>query len=125
MTSNRLLSVTLLLGSLIIVAHIAAIFTFLPKTYSQTPFWGVDLFFLLFTSVGLYLISNRKEKKASRFLKYYFIYTTIKVLSMLGFLSPWLINKTDLSKPMAYQFLALFAIFLFVETFLLVRLLNK
>lgn len=115
-----LASMTLILG-----AHISLVNTILPKIYSQSKYWIVDLFFLLITAFGIIILMRLQKKKPMKFLNYYFLYTGLKLSLSMALLLPWLLTKDEFTRPMVYQFMILFFAFLFVETFALVRLLNK
>jgi hypothetical protein len=52
------------------------------------------------------------------------LYTTLKMLSSLAFLSDWMINKTELTLPFVYQYFAIFFIILFAEIVFLVKMLK-
>ena len=52
------------------------------------------------------------------------LYTIIKMLSSLVFLSNWIMNKNELTLPFVYQYFAIFFLILFVEVIFLLKMLK-
>ena len=125
MIRKTLLPIVLLL-MIIAAAHIVLLrMEVLPEIYQQTPIWPMYTFIVPVTLIALVILSYRYGKNDKSLGKNFFAYTIIKLVGTLGFLSPWLMYKTDQSKPFVYQFLLIFFILLTAETILLVKLLNN
>ncbi|MFT5778697.1 MAG: hypothetical protein ACI837_001653 [Crocinitomicaceae bacterium] len=127
MTNNLFLSTVkpvLILSLALLAIHVTLVFAALPPIYVQSYFWLIYLFLIPMTVGALFFIVKAKVKKPKSVGKSFFIYMVIKMLLILGFLTPWLITKTDFSRPMVYQFFAVFFPLLFMETYVLVKLVN-
>lgn len=114
----------LLTIALVFFAHEALLNYVLPDLYTQTLYGYIYLFLVPITLIGMTWMVHRYKRNNKSLGKNFFVYTIIKMVSTLGFLSPWLINKSELTRPFVYQFMLVFFLLLFIETFQLVRLLN-
>ena len=93
----------------------------------QISKWWLNYIFLIpLSATGLYLVAYRyrKTSKVTSIGKNYILYTVLKMILAILFLLPWLLTKSDTSRPMVIHFFIAFFPFLLVETILLVRLLN-
>ena len=108
----------------LLAMHLILLQFFLPETYRQSKFWAVYLFLIPMTLGAIYIIVKEKNKNANSVGKNFFIYMVIKMLLILVFLSPWLVYQNEFSRPIVYQFFSIFFPLLFVETVVLVRLVN-
>lgn len=116
----------LVLAFIIIGAiHIVLVQFFLPEIYRSTPYYFIYLFFVPLTLGALTYIVSRYSKNPKTVGKNFFIYVIVKMVAILGFLSPWLLHKTEITRPFVYQFLIIFFLLLFMETYQLVRMLNE
>ena len=105
--------------------HIVSIQFFLPEIYRGTPYYSIYLFFVPLTIGALGYIVSQYHKNPRSVGKNFFIYVIIKMIAILGFLSPWLLYKSEYTRPFVYQFLIVFFLLLFLETYQLVRMLNE
>jgi ABC-type iron transport system FetAB permease component len=105
-------------------AHLILLQFALPEIYRQSKFWAIYLFLVPMTLGAIYIIVKEKNKNANSVGKNFFVYMAIKMLLILLFLSPWLVYQNEFSRPIVYQFFAIFFPLLFVETIVLVRLVN-
>ncbi len=117
-------SPVLILSSAILIIHLMLLFLALPPVYLASKFWLIHLFLTPLTLVAIYFIQQRHATDSKSVGKNFFIYMIAKMLLTLLFLSPWLIYKDEFSRPMVYQFFAIFFPLLFMETFVLIKLLN-
>ena len=127
MTSNFFLKQ--ILRTLAFIGVIAGIHYFLlqntlPPIYLKTSPWLIYLSILPVLVIGLYYIHSKHLKDNTSVVKTFMLYTTLKMLSSLAFLSDWMINKTELTLPFVYQYFAIFFIILFAEIVFLVKMLK-
>lgn len=104
--------------------HLILLQFVLPEIYMQSKFWAIYLFLIPMTLGAVYIIVREKNKNPKSVGKNFFIYMAIKMLLILLFLSPWLVNQNEITRPMVYQFFCVFFPLLFVETVVFVRLVN-
>jgi peptidoglycan/LPS O-acetylase OafA/YrhL len=114
----------MLVSILLFAIHAVLVFAVLPPLYAQSYFWLIHLFLIPMTLGALFFIVRANEKNPKSVGKSFFIYIVIKMVLIFAFLSPWLITKNDFSRPMVYQFFAVFFPLLFMETFVLIKLVN-
>ena len=127
MTSNFFLKQ--ILRTLAFIGVIAGIHYFLlqntlPPIYLKTSPWLIYLSILPVLVIGLYYIHSKHLKDNTSVVKTFMLYTTLKMLSSLAFLSDWMINKTELTLPFVYQYFVIFFIILFAEIAFLVKMLK-
>jgi general stress protein CsbA len=120
----RILRPVLILSSAIFIIHLALLFLALPPVYFASKFWLIYLFLVPLTLAGIYFIQKKHLADSKSVGKNFFIYMIAKMVLTLLFLSPWLVYKDEFSRPMVYQFFAIFFPLLFMETFVLIKLLN-
>ena len=120
----RIASPILIVSSVLLVVHIALVFFALPPIYVASKFWLIHLFLTPLTVIAIYLIQKGYAKNSKSVGKNFFVYMIAKMLLTFVFLSPWLLTKDEFSRPMVYQFFAIFFPLLFMETFVLIKLLN-
>ena len=119
-SAKPIVTVSLVLISL----HLILLQFALPEIYKQSKFWAIYLFLVPMTLGAIYLIVREKNKKEGSVGKNFFIYMAIKMLLILLFLSPWLVDQNEFSRPIVYQFFSVFFPLLVVETLVLIRLVN-
>jgi hypothetical protein len=127
MTSNFFLKQ--ILRTLAFIGVIAGIHYFLlqntlPPIYQKTSPWLIYLSIVPVLVIGLYYIHSKYLKDNTSVVKTFMLYTTLKMLSSLAFLSDWMINKTELTLPFVYQYFAIFFIILFAEIVFLEKMLK-
>ena len=120
----RIITPVLILSSAILIIHSLLIFLTLPPVYFASKFWLIHLFLTPLTLVGIYFIQKKHAIDSKSVGKNFFIYMIAKMVLTLLFLSPWLMYKDEFSRPMVYQFFAIFFPLLFMETFVLIKLVN-
>lgn len=88
--------------------------------------WIIHLFLMGITLIGVTLISKSYQKtgEVRSIGKMYLLYTTVKILLALLFLTPWILVKDQPAKDFIMHFFAIFFPFLMIETLLLIRYLN-
>ena len=122
----RIKATQLLMGTCIalMLIHALVVYTLLGSNYAEGPFYAVYFFFLPVTLLGFHLIAKQFEKDQQSGTRNFIIYIFVKMLGSLLFLLPWMVLKSPYFMELAYQFLALFFPLLFVETILLIRMIN-
>ncbi|NRA10376.1 MAG: hypothetical protein HRT57_00300 [Crocinitomicaceae bacterium] len=120
----RVSSPVLVVMALLIAGHMAALFLGLPEIYLASKFWMIYLFIIPITLIAIYFIHKSFIKNSKSVAKNFFIYMMVKMIFTFAFLSPWLVWKDEFSRPMVFQFFAIFFPLLFAETFVLVKMLN-
>lgn len=104
--------------------HIALIKFKLPPVYGQSQFWLIYAFMIPMTVGAIYFIVKMSKNSPISVGKGFFIYMSIKMVLIMLFLAPWLFFKDEFSRPMVIQFFAVFFPLLFMETFVLIKLVN-
>jgi hypothetical protein len=127
MTNNFFLKQ--ILRTLAFIGVIAGIHFFLlkntlPPIYQKTSPWLIYLSMVPVLVLGLLYIYSKYLKDNTSVVKTFMLYTTLKMLSSLAFLSDWMINKTELTLPFVYQYFVIFFIILFAEIAFLVKMLK-
>jgi len=123
---KRFISIFLIVAFLLFLAHLVVTLFVLEDVQKISMWWLSYVYLIPITILGLYMVIGKygKTGKVSSIGKTYLLYTGIKMVGAIALLSPWLLFKDDTSKPMVIHFFAAFLPFLFVETMLIVRLLN-
>lgn len=106
------------------ILHITLAGTVLPEVYKQSKYWLLYVFMVPVTLTALLLIRRMYLKNPKSVGKGFFAYVIIKMILVIAFLSPWLFYKDEFTRPFVYQFLLIFFPILFLETLILVRLVN-
>ena len=111
--------------SLALVAiHLVLIKYNLPAIYGESKFWLIYLFMIPMTLGALFIIVKKSKNSPVSVGKGFFIYMSVKMILIMLFLSPWLFFKDEYTRPMVYQFFCVFFPFLFMETYVLIKLVN-
>lgn len=97
---------------------------FLPEVFSQTPFILFYVFLVPLSLLTVWFVLWRFKKDQTSAGGAYFITVFFKMFGSALFLYPGLIADASLMKPTAIQFMTIFFLLLFIETLLLVKLLN-
>ena len=96
----------------------------LPEAYRSNDLWLNYAFLFSLALMGLFIIFQRYLINKDSVGKNFFAYVVIKMIASIVFLSSWLLNRDDSTRPMVYHFFCVFFPLLIVETLVLVRLLN-
>jgi hypothetical protein len=129
MTTNRFgffaTSIILLTSLVCISAHyVIRDLGYFPELFSGTPFGILYLFLIPASLLTVWFVIWRYKKDHTSAGRSYFITVFFKMFGAAFFLYPgFVINAANL-KATAIQFMAIFFLLLFIETFLLVKLLN-
>jgi hypothetical protein len=123
---KRFISIFLITAIILFLIHLVVTLIALEDTYTVGFWWLSYAYLVPITILGFYMVIGKygKTGKISSVGKSYLLYTGIKMLGAIGLLLPWLLFKDDSSKPMVIHFFAVFLPFLFIETLLIVKLLN-
>jgi cytochrome bd-type quinol oxidase subunit 2 len=97
---------------------------FLPEIFSQTPFALLYLFLIPLSLLTIWFVLWRYKKDKTSAGSAYFITVFFKMFGSAFFLYPDVVTDPSLMKPTAVQFMIIFFLLLFIETILLVKLLN-
>ncbi|MBI3136543.1 MAG: hypothetical protein HYZ14_17845 [Bacteroidetes bacterium] len=99
--------------------------TLFPVWSAETPFWEFYLFLVPFSVLTIWFVSWRYSLDHTAAGRSYFITVFVKMFSSAIFLYPGVVVPSAFLRETVIQFMALFFILLFIETILLVRLLNR
>lgn len=97
---------------------------FLPEQFSQTPFLLLYFFLVPLSILTVWFVLWRFKKDKTAAGSAYFITVFFKMFGSAFFLYPGIVIEAPLLKPTAIQFMIIFFLLLFIETILLVKLLN-
>lgn len=97
---------------------------FLPEVFSQTPFILFYVFLVPLSLLTVWFVLWRFKKDQTSAGGAYFITVFFKMFGSAFFLYPGIVADASLMKPTAIQFMTIFFLLLFIETLLLVKLLN-
>jgi len=114
----------LALISVLAFVHVLLAQNVLPDLYQRSNYWLIYVYMVPLTIMAQYYLVREFKKSKGSLGKNFMIYMVIKTVTSIMFLSPWLFNKDEFSRPIVYQFFLLFFPVLFIETWMLVRLLN-
>ena len=115
----------LALISVIALVHIVLVQYVLPEVYGNSKYWLIYLFLVLLTLGSHFFMVRGFVKDKNSLGKNFMAYMVVKMIGSILFLSPWLFYRNDYSRPIVYQFFIIFFPLLFIETLMLVKLLNK
>ncbi len=97
---------------------------FLPEVFSETPFVLFYAFLIPLSLITVWFVLWRFKKDNTTAASAYFITVFFKMFGSAIFLYPGVVSDPSLMKPTAVQFMIIFFLLLFIETILLVKLLN-
>jgi hypothetical protein len=105
----------------VILSFIAIGLVFLiPKTWVTPVLPFLFLFFLAITLLSYYILIKAAEKKFIRFLNYYLLTTTVKLLLFIGVLMTYImLNRKD-AVPFALAFFLLYLCYTIFEVVMIV-----
>lgn len=105
----------------VILSFIAIGLAFLiPKTYITPALPVLFVFFLSTTLISYYILINASQKKFLRFLNYYLLTTTVKLLLFIAVLITYImLNRKD-AVPFALAFFILYLCYTIFEVVLIV-----
>lgn len=119
-------SVILFASTLCSIVHLSLLKqNVLPGAFKGTPFWSLYFFLIPASLFTVWFVLWRYKKDHTSAGRAYFITVFFKMFGSAFFLYPGLVVKSTFLRETAIQFMALFFVFLFIETFLLIKLLNK
>jgi hypothetical protein len=129
MTTNRFgffATLIILLASLacMSVHYLVKDLGFFPQIFLGTPFTMLYAFLVPASLLTIWFVIWRYKKDHTSAGRSYFITVFFKMFGAAFFLYPGLVINASILKPTAIQFMAIFFLLLFIETFLLVKLLN-
>lgn len=128
MTNRFGLFATIIILAVSIVCAIVHFFLrrdgFLPENFSQSPFLLLYLFLVPLSVLTIWFVLWRFKKDNTSAGSAYFITVFVKMFGSAFFLYPGVVTDASLMKPTAVQFMIIFFLLLFIETILLVKLLN-
>lgn len=104
--------------------HIMLIDYVLPESYKQLHVVYIYVFLGLLSLLGITAIFAIHKNDDSLIGKGFLAYTVFKILGSLVFLSPWLLEQDEFTRPFVYQFFAIFFPLLLVETMMIVQVVN-
>jgi hypothetical protein len=96
----------------------------LPQVYAQFQILYIYLFLGGLSLGGMAAIFVIQKNDEELIGKGFLAFTILKMVGALLFLVPWLTDQDEFTRPFVYQFFAVFFPVLFVETFLILRLLK-
>jgi len=105
--------------------HLLLLDYVLPDIYKQTQVIYIYIFLICLSFIAVLVLNKVNKIDNSLLGKAYLAYTVFKMIGSLIFLSPWIIEKTDFSKPFIFQFFAVFFPSLLIETIILLKLNNQ
>lgn len=114
-----------LVTGVLLIAHYAVRFIYWPQRFDDTPFWSMYLFLVPMSLATLWFVRWRFGKDHQGAGKSYFITVFVKMFASAFFLYPGVMVERIFLRETAVQFLTIFFVLLFVETWLLIRLLNR
>lgn len=97
---------------------------YLPELFSTTPFGLLYLVLVPASLITIWFVLWRFRKDHTTAGRSYFITVFFKMFGSAFFLYPGVVVKASILKATAIQFMAIFFLLLFIETILLVKLLN-
>lgn len=97
---------------------------YFPELFSGTAFALLYLFLVPASLLTIWFVLWRYKKDHTSAGRSYFITVFFKIFGGAFFLYPDFVINASILKATAIQFMAIFFLLLFIETFLLVKLLN-
>jgi len=104
--------------------HLLLLEYILPETYKQFQLIYIYIFFLVLSIIGISLLFLVSKNDETLIGKGFLVYSVIKILSSAIFLYPWIAEQDDLTRPIVYQFFAVFFPNLIVETLVVLSFVN-
>ncbi|MGV6860556.1 MAG: hypothetical protein ACWA41_02230 [Putridiphycobacter sp.] len=104
--------------------HIMLLEYLLPEIYKQIQVSYIYLFLGTLSFLGIFLLHLVSKNDETLIGKGFLAFTVIKILGSLVFLSPWLLDQDEFTRPFVYQFFGVFFPTLLVETLTILKLVN-
>ncbi len=120
---NQLIRFSILV-IIVAIGHFLLIRNVLPEIYGQSQPWRIYLLLAPITMLGLWFVYAQFEKDETSVVKSFMLMTVVKMIGSMIFLSPWLILQDEFTRPIVYQFFALYFPILFAEVAFLVKMLG-
>ena len=96
----------------------------LPKIYTQTAVIYIYVFLGLLSVLGIGAIFLIHKNDDTLIGKGFLAFAVIKILGSFVFLLPWLMDQDDFTRPLVYQFFAVFFPTLLVETMVILKVVS-
>ncbi|MGB1102351.1 MAG: hypothetical protein ACPG21_01860 [Crocinitomicaceae bacterium] len=109
---------------LVLALHLVLLWKSLPEIYLESKPWLIYLFLIPIEILGLILITSRHKKKSTSVMNNFILLMIAKMLGAIFFLSPWIFEKDQFTRPFIYQFFTVFFLFLIAEVTFIVKLLQ-
>lgn len=107
------------------ILHFLLLKNVLPEIYSQAQPWKIYVFLVPVELLGLWLIFARYKKSKTSAMNNFMLLLVVKMVGSIFFLSPWLFDKDEFTRPFVFQFFAVFFPLLLAEIVFLVKMLNS
>ena len=101
--------------------HIMLLEYVLPKIYSQLAVLYIYIFLGLLSVLGIGAIFLIHKNDDTLIGKGFLAFAVIKILGSFAFLLPWLMDQDEFTRPLVYQFFAVFFPTLLVETIVILK----
>lgn len=109
---------------LVLALHLVLLWKSLPEIYLESKPWLIYLFLIPIEILGLILITSRHKKKSTSVMNNFMLLMLAKMLGAIFFLSPWIFERDQFTRPFIYQFFTVFLLLLIAEVTFIVRLLQ-
>lgn len=109
---------------LVLALHLVLLWKSLPEIYLESKPWLIYLFLIPIEILGLILITSRHRKKSTSVMNNFMLLMLAKMLGAIFFLSPWIFERDQFTRPFIYQFFTVFLLLLIAEVTFIVRLLQ-
>jgi len=96
----------------------------LPQIYTEAKPWLIYLFLVPLEYLGILLITWRFKKQKTSAMNNFMLLMLAKMLGAIFFLSPWIFERDQFTRPFIYQFFTVFLLLLIAEVTFIVRLLQ-
>ncbi len=121
---KQLLSIEVLLMVVLGGIHYLALLFILPPSYMSYKIIYIYIFLIFLSLAGTLSIFLIHKNDDSLIGKGFLAFTIIKIMGSFVFLLPYLMDQDDFTRPFVYQFFGVFFPSLFVETYVILRLLK-
>jgi hypothetical protein len=95
-----------------------------PQIYTEAKPWLIYLFLVPLEYLGILLITWRFKKQKTSAMNNFMLLMLAKMLGAIFFLSPWVFERDQFTRPFIYQFFTVFLLLLIAEVTFIVRLLQ-
>lgn len=109
---------------LLLTIHSLLLEKSLPQIYTEAKPWLIYLFLVPLEYLGILLITWRFKKQKTSAMNNFMLLMLAKMLGAIFFLSPWIFERDQFTRPFIYQFFTVFLLLLIAEVTFIVRLLQ-